>query len=68
MNDEQDTPLGIEMLDSMTRKKRTSANGTTIGSEDVPEKQDMVDGTRKRQRTGDVGHHHSSLEVHAIFI
>lgn len=56
VNDDQGTPLAVELLGNITRKKRNSANGTILGNDAaVSEKQDANDGTRKRQRTADVG-------------
>jgi hypothetical protein len=45
--------LAFETLD-FTRKKRNSANGTVLVAEGVVDKPDVGEGTRKRQRTGDV--------------
>jgi hypothetical protein len=64
VNDDQGTPLAVELLGSITRKKRNSANGTILGNDAaVSEKQDVIDGTRKRQRTADVGHKEGIVRV-----
>lgn len=55
VNDDQDTPLAVELLDNITRKKRNSANGTVMAGGSASEQPDGTDGTRKRQRTADVG-------------
>ena len=50
-NGEQQDSLVYEALDSLTRKKRNSANGANASVDGPTDKPNAEEGTRKRQKT-----------------
>ena len=59
-NGEEQGSLAYEALDNLTRKKRTSANGTNAAADGPADKPNEEEGTRKRQKT-DVRLHRQPL-------